>query len=320
MNASDFLNMYVWVTAAGVLAFVVLGLIIYHYFSAKSYKKMVAEVEREAVTTLDQVEKDYELKKEEDRKKVKEDYEQKIAAVNAYVKDMEKLSRTASEMEIYTIVSDLKDKLVNEGSIQPSDMILLPNVYLPLSGEDKDRKFVKNDLIVLMKSGIYLLGTNNLEGKVLYGMNQDKAKEVSFLLDDFFSTDDKKEEKTLVADNAQAEQHSLKVRSIEDPATQVLDGMETIHNQLQSNDLERRVLPIVYFTHSNQVINYSKAYKPYVFDQKEKLAKFLVGQLKDGYPFYTEKDMKKLKAVLEHADMTRREAGHFGQELAVEHT
>ncbi|WP_085507607.1 hypothetical protein [Thalassobacillus devorans] len=317
MNASDFLNMYVWVTAAGVLAFVVVGLIIYHYFSAKSYKKMVAEVEHDAVTTLDQVEKDYEQKKEEHRKKIKEDYELKVAAVKEYVKDMEKISRTASEMEVYTIVSELKDSLVREGRIQPSDMILLPNVYLPSPG---DKKFVKNELIVLMKSGIYLLGTNDLQGKVLYGMSQDKAKEVSFLFDDFFSSDDPKEEKTLVADHQQAERHNLKVRSIENPARQVLDGMETIHSLLETNELDHRVLPIVYFTQSNQVINYSKAYKPYVFDQKEKLAKFLVGQLKDGYPFYTEKDLKKLKAVLEHADMTNGEAGHFSQELAAEHT
>ncbi|MFG6117677.1 hypothetical protein [Thalassobacillus sp. B23F22_16] len=317
MNASDFLNMYVWVTAAIVLAFVVVGLIIYHYFSAKSYKKMVAEVEHDAVTTLDEVEKDYAQKKEEHRKKVKEDYEQKVAAVKEYVKDMEKISRTASEMAIYTIVSELKDGLIREGRIQPSDMILLPNVYLPSPG---DKKFVKNELIVLMKSGIYLLGTNDLQGKVLYGMSQDKAKEVSFLFDDFFSSDDNKEEKTLVADNQQAEQHSLKVKSIENPASQVLDGMETIDNLLETNELDRRVLPIVYFTHSNQVINYSKAYKPYVFDQKEKLAKFLVGQLKDGYPFYTEKDLKKLKEVLEHADMTNGDAGHFSQEFAAEQT
>ncbi|SDZ86403.1 hypothetical protein SAMN05421743_101459 [Thalassobacillus cyri] len=306
MDVNDFLNYYVLGVIIIGLVLVVFGLMFFLYRNKKANEKMLRELEVEAVSTLDKVENEYKHREKEQREKVKKDYEKKVDDFKAYVHDMEKISRTTSEVKTYHILSNLKEKLVTDGKLKPSEMIILPKVFLPSKSEG-DISAVKVGHIVLLKTGIYLIDTKEFYGNVLYGITKEKAKDFSFLLNDLFPPEQKETEKTIVFDNKQVNQTGLKVIAVENPAKRVMDGVDYLHPIAEKHTVPGTITPILFVDHhGNQFINHSNDSTPYVFDELETLTKFLVKHLEECDPIYTEEDLEKLRHSIENAGVDKR--------------
>ncbi|WP_028782431.1 hypothetical protein [Thalassobacillus devorans] len=308
MDINDFLNYYVLGVVIIGLLLVVFGLMFFLFRNKKANKKMLRELEMEAVSTLDKVENEYKQKEEEQREQVKKDYEKKVDDFKAYVKDMEKISKTTSEIKTFHILRSLKEKLVSDGVLKPSEMRILPKVFLP-SKTDGGISAVKVGHIVLLKTGVYLIDTKEFHGNVLYGITKEKVQDFSFLLNDLFPAEEKEIEKTIVFDKSRADQTNLKVIGVENPARRVMDGVDHLQPIVEKHTMPNTITPILYVDHhGNQLINYSAASIPYVFDEQDALTKFLVKRLEECDPIYSEEELEKLEHSIENAGMDKQPA------------
>ncbi|MBM7554873.1 NERD domain-containing protein [Thalassobacillus pellis] len=303
MDINDFLNYYVLGVVIIGLVLVVFVLMFFLYRINKANKKVLGELEVEAVSTINKVEEKYKHREKEQKEKAKKDYEKKVTEFKAYVHDMEKISKTTCEVNTYHILSSLKEKLVTEGTIKPSEMIILPKVFLPSNTQD-DISAVKVGHIVLLKTGIYLIDTKAFQGNVFYGITKERAKDFSFILNDLFPMEEKEIEKTIVFDNRQ--ETGLKVVAVENPAKRVMEGVDHLQPIAEKHTVHNPITPILFIDHhGNQLVNYSKTTTPYVFDDQEALTRFLVKRLEECDSIYTEDELEKLKHSIENAGMDK---------------
>jgi vacuolar-type H+-ATPase subunit H len=289
-------------TAITVLIFIIIGILSILKKKNKNFDKLFEEFQMEAVASLSNVEKDHKKEKEELVNKVKEGYESKISDLKEYVRTVEKISRTTSEVNTHNILTEIKQKLVLEGAINPFQMMILDNVFVPTRKPDGEILTTKIDHIVLMKTGIYIIDTNEFHGDVLYGITKENTKQFPFILDNLFPSEEDEAEKTIGFFNKNNDPKELNVIPIGDPSKQVMAGVDLLKQLLEKHIHYNFLTPILYF-HANKFLNYSQNKIPYVFDDKQTLYKFFVRQL-DGYnDVYSEDELEKIKNIIENVQV-----------------
>ncbi|MGG1576267.1 nuclease-related domain-containing protein [Fictibacillus sp. NRS-1165] len=295
-------NKILLLTTIVVLIVIVLGVLLILKKKNKNYDQMFEEFQMEAVENLSKVEKDLKQEKEQLVNQVKEGYESKISDFKEYVRTVEKISRTTSEVNTHNILTEIKEKLVLEGTIQPFQMMILDNVFFPFKKANGEIGTTKIDHIVLMKTGIYIIDTNEFHGDILYGISKENTKQFSFILDNLFPSEDDETEKTIVFVNKNKDPKELNVISFDDPSKQVMSGVDNLNQLLEKHIQYNSITPILYF-HANKLINYSQNKIPYVFDDKQTLYKFFMRQL-DGYnDVHSEDELEKMKNIIENVSI-----------------
>ncbi|SFE65691.1 Nuclease-related domain-containing protein [Bacillus sp. OV194] len=285
-----------------VLICIVLGVLLILKKKNKHYDEMFEEFQTEAVENFSKVEKELQQEKEELVDKLKEDYESKISDFKEYVRTVEKISKTASEVNTHNILTEIKKKLVLEGTIQPFELKILANVFVPMKKADGEILSIKIDHIILMKTGIYIIDTNEFHGDILFGITKEKTKQFSFILDHLFPSEENETEKTIVFVNKNNDSKELNVISVDDPSKQVMAGVNILNQLLEKHFHYSSIAPILYF-HANKLINHSQNKIPYVFDDKQTLYKFFVRQL-DGYPtVYSIDELEEIKNIIENVSL-----------------
>ncbi len=303
MDFLKFLDIEMMLAAVLGLMVIILLLLLVINKKTKGFEAALDELEAEAAISMDKVENEFKSKEKELKKTIKDEYEVKIGSFKEYVSMVEKISRTSSEVKTHKILTDLKEKLVAAGTVKSPEMAVMSNVFLSLKNADEEMHTTKIDHLVLMRTGVYLIDTKEFDGNILYGATKEKAKEYSVILDNLFASDETETEKTIVIRKNSGGQAGVSVTSIDNPAEQVMDAVDTMNQLLENRPKE--VVPIFYFDHhGNKFINYSEGESPFVFDNKETLSEFFVKQLEEGEKRYTEDDLVRIKNKIENATIT----------------
>ncbi|MGP4081843.1 nuclease-related domain-containing protein [Pseudalkalibacillus sp. R45] len=283
-----------------VLMCMIFGLLVFIKKKHVDYDEMIEEFQTEAVASLTKVENDLLQEKDKVADKIKESYERKIKEYKKYVHTVEKLSRTTSEANTHNILTEIKKELVADYAIKSAQMKILSNVFLPNKTASGEIYPVKIDHIVIMRTGVYIIDTNEFTGDVLYGVTKGKAKELSLILDHLFPTEEVKSEKTIVLRKERDNINGLNVTPVDDPKKHVMTGAAALNHLLENQLGQFSTIPILYFDHhENNFVNYSHSKTPFVFDDKPKLYQFFLKQLKEGNKVHSEFELEKIRNVIE---------------------
>ncbi len=286
-----------------LLMCIIFGLLVFIKKKHVEYDELIDSFQTEAVASLSKVENDLLQEKEKVADKIKKSYEKKMNQYKRYIQTVEKLSRTTSEVSTHKMLTEIKKELVSDYTIKPSQMKILSNVFIPDKTINGEIIPIKIDHIVLMRTGIYIIDTNEYDGDVLYGITKGKAKELSLILDHLFPIEEKDTEKTVVMKNEKDNLNGLNIIPVDDPVKQVMTGVSVIKQLLENHLGHFSVTPILYFDHhENNLINYSQSKTPYVIDDQETLYTFFLKQLEDGSPIHSEFELEKLKNLIESVD------------------
>ncbi|MFC3885914.1 nuclease-related domain-containing protein [Bacillus songklensis] len=105
-----------------------------------------------------------------------------IDQLNQYIYELQSYSRNIGEVKTHQTLHDFKERLMREGKIEESNMLIIPNSFIPFHSE-YGLKTRKIDHLVLLPTGIYVVQTKYWKGKVIHGLNTENAGDFSFLLD-----------------------------------------------------------------------------------------------------------------------------------------
>ncbi|MGI8314399.1 hypothetical protein [Halobacillus mangrovi] len=306
MDYMMFLDIKVLLVVIAALGCFVLGLLLVLLNKSKKHREELIEIETEAISDLDKVEQEFKQKDNERDEKIKEEYEAKISDFKTYVHSIEEISKNSVDIQIHTLLTNLKEKLVREGVIKPLEMMVLSNVFLPMKTTEGEMSLNKINHIVLMRTGIYIIDNNEFDGNVLHGLTRGKAKEFSFLLDHLSSTEEDETEKTIIFENNNADQTGMNVYSVKNPVFNMMAGVDAFKQLLKGQVNDSSVIPILYFNHhNNSLINFSEMKTPYVFDDQAVLSKFFVRQLEKRNTVYSERELENLKIMIEKLHPTQ---------------
>ncbi|ARI77989.1 hypothetical protein [Halobacillus mangrovi] len=306
MDYTMIFDIKVLLVVIAALGCFVLGLLLVLLNKSKKHREELIEIETEAISDLDKVEQEYKQKDNERDEKIKEEYEAKISEFKTYVHNIEEISKNSTDIQIHTLLTDLKEKLVREGVIKPLEMMVLSNVFLPMKTEKSEMTPNKINHIVLMRTGIYIIDNNEFYGNILHGLTRGKAKEFSFLFDHLSTTEEKEAEKTIIFENNNVDQTGMNVYSVKNPVSNLLGGVDYFKQLLRGQINDSAVTPILYFNHhDNSLINFSEMKAPYVFDDQAVLSKFFVRQLEKANTVYTEGELEKIKSTIENLNPTQ---------------
>ncbi|WP_210367537.1 nuclease-related domain-containing protein [Bacillus sp. REN3] len=285
-----------------ILIFTVFALLAFLMRKTKKHREAIEQFEIEAVASLEKVEKDLEKQKEHWLDKAREDYQAKIEGFKEYVNGVEKISRTASEIKTHTNLMEMKERMVSKGLITPSEMKVVSNVFLPVLAANQAIQPAKIDHIVLMKTGIYIIDTVEIDGEILYGMTMEKAKEFSFVLDHLFRGGEKSGERTIVVEADHIGE--IKMKPIDNPAVKVMQDVDLVKQALDTQVDYFSLTPILYFDpEAAQLRNFSEQSIPYVFNDKKTFEGFFASQLERGGSLHTEIELERIKKIIEQANL-----------------
>lgn len=235
-------------------------------------------------------------------------YEENIKELKSYVKDIEKQSRNFGEINTQKILIELKNDLIKKGEIEPSQMYILPNIFVPYRTKKGEVSSRQIDHIVLMNKGIYIVETKYWRGNILHGISKDRAGDFSFILDSFYPMINTSDEKTLVfLDNSgldnEDERKEMRVVSYKDPATQVRGAASILNKLLKDHNENCYVTPIIYYGHGKkELTNYSNREMPHVCDTEELLREFFFNQIKESNKNYSVLQLERIKNIVENVN------------------
>ncbi|TYR80437.1 NERD domain-containing protein [Priestia megaterium] len=243
-------------------------------------------------------------------RQIHEQHKTEIIKATKYIRSLEDFSRNREEITVHKILTTLKTALIHQGKINEDEMIILGNAFVPYSSNDQlhTRQI---DHLVLMPTGIHIIETKCWQGKVLYGITKEKAKDFSFLLDSLFPNIDKNQEQTVVMvksqnyDNSEKLCSEMNVKTYGNPAEQITQTAQILKNYLQIHNKEIPIIQsIIYFAcdHKTSVINYSSKANPKCFTSKEDLSVYFEKQLDEKNLTYTADELMAIKKIIE--DMT----------------
>lgn len=228
-----------------------------------------------------QQEQNEKLKKiESDFRKSTSEYEDKVDKMRSYIHSLERQSRNFGEIATHKILTDLKYELISEGTINADQMIIIPNVFIPVDNVNGEVSARQIDHVVLTVKGIFIIETKYWRGNILHGITMKESKDFSFILKNIYPKISMDTERTLVFINdvnkdADSNKKEMRIVSYEDPATQVKGAALSLNKLLGNYDVNVFINPIIYFGYNDKYFkNYSTATKPYVFDKKEQLCTF----------------------------------------------
>ncbi|WP_408008984.1 nuclease-related domain-containing protein [Pseudalkalibacillus sp. A8] len=288
-----------------VLICVVIGLLFFVKKKHKDYDQMIEEYQMKATASIAEMENNLQQQKEEEVEKVKGGYETKIDEYKEYIQSIEKFSRNESEISTHIRLTEIKKKLVFQGTIKPLQMLILPNIFVPYKTEEGQIHSAKIDHLVVMNTGIYVIGTKYWQGNVLFGISKEKAKEFPFIHDNFFAPYEQETEKTIVYTHNDGNPNELKVRTITDSTRRVMTGARSIKELLEAHVGEARITPILYVNHgNNKLINYSQKEILPVFDKLDTLYDFFVEELENTEDLYSIAEIEEIKNFIENIHIT----------------
>lgn len=235
-------------------------------------------------------------------------YKETISKLQSYVQSVEKQSRNFGEINTHKILTDLKNELVSKGIIKSFEMIIMPNVFIPLENNSGVVTTRQIDHLILTTKGIFIIETKFWKGTILYGLSKEKAKDFSFILDGLYPNIKISDEKTIVFnksrdnDNDEQNKKELKVVSYEDPANQVRTTALHLNKLLKKYDENIFITPIIYFGYNEKhFINYSRNSNPIVFDNKELLYNFFFTKFSEcNIKNFNSQQLDKIESIIKN--------------------
>lgn len=190
--------------------------------------------------------------------------------LNKYVSDVKAYSRNAGEIVTHQILESIKVELIEEGFLSPYDMLIIPNVFIPISSK-QGLKTRQIDHLVLLPTGIYVIETKYWRGKIIHGLTRENAGEFSFIIDMTAQSSTDKEHTIVFVPTKTLDESegstSIQVRSYGEPTKQVAHTAYALKNFLSDRLGEEKVefvTPIVYFGyqqvegHLKEILDLSK--------------------------------------------------------------
>lgn len=247
--------------------------------------------------------------RDEFTKKISE-YEEKVNKLSSYVQSLERQSRNFGEINTHKILSNLKNELVTQSIIDFSQMMIIPNIFVPLEDKDGEVSSRQIDHLVLTTKGIFIIETKYWKGTIFYGLTKEKAKDFSFILDSLYPNIKNDVEKTVVfvnsiveTDEGSSNKKEIRIVSYDDPASQVRKTAWHLNKLLKEHGENIFITPIIFFGYKDKVfMNFSKNDNPYVFDSRESLCNFFIEHLSDSNREYTVEQLNKIKRIVENAN------------------
>lgn len=190
--------------------------------------------------------------------------------LNKYVSDVKAYSRNAGEIVTHQILEGIKAELIEEGFLSPYDMLIIPNVFIPISSK-QGLKTRQIDHLVLLPTGIYVIETKYWRGKIIHGLTRENAGKFSFIIDMMAQSSTDKEHTIVFVPTKTLDESegstSIQVRSYGEPTKQVAHTAYALKNFLSNRLGEEKVefvTPIVYFGyqqvegHLKEILDLSK--------------------------------------------------------------
>ncbi|MED0673978.1 nuclease-related domain-containing protein [Aneurinibacillus aneurinilyticus] len=212
--------------------------------------------------------------------------------LNKYISDVKAYSRNAGEIVTHQVLEGIKAELIEEGCLSSYDMLIIPNVFIPISSK-QGLKTRQIDHLVLLPTGIYVIETKYWRGKIIHGLTRENAGEFSFIIDMMAQSSADKEHTIVFVPTKTLDESegstSIQVRSYGEPTKQVAHTAYALQSFLSDRLGEEKVgfvTPIVYFGYQ-QVEEHLKE----ILDlSKDSVARFTnQGELKEFF----ENEMKK---------------------------
>ncbi len=295
------MEMIFFIAVILVLLCVVIGLLLFIKKKHKDYDRMIEQYQMNATASISEMENNFQQQKEEEVEEVKDVYETKIDEFKDYIHCIEKLSRNESEINTHNLLTEIKENLVLQGMINPLQMLIIPNVFLPFKTDKGQIRSAKIDHLVVMNTGIYVIGTKDWHGNVLFGLSKEKANEFPFIHDNFYAPYEQEAEKTIVYMQVDGNPNELKVRAIADPTRRVMTGARSMEELLEVHVGEAHITPVLYVNHGNsKLINYSQREIPPVFDKLDTLYDFFVKELENKDDLYSIAEIEDIKNFIEN--------------------
>ncbi|APC46480.1 nuclease-related domain protein [Aeribacillus phage AP45] len=294
-----------------IFALLLLGMYFYFRGRIQYYEKLMENFKSEtAATILEHNNQISVLKAEHDAKvtQIENRHKDEIKKLNDYIENIRKLSRNFGEINTHNTLEDIKNNLAKQEKINPDDMIILPNVFIPFKTKDNVTQSRQIDHLVLMSSGIYIIETKYWRGKVLHGLSKRNAQNFSFIIDLINPSSSVDEVHTLVFlpwDNG--ENGELKIVSYENPENQVKQTAVKLKEFLE-NHFGRvgYVTPIIYFGYNsnekNGVVDYSNDKYTQRFTSSQELLNFFERQAEIKEKTFSLDDLRRIKEIINKAN------------------
>ncbi|MGE7022010.1 nuclease-related domain-containing protein [Solibacillus cecembensis] len=211
------------------------------------------------------------IKYKKDFQKIKEEHDGKLNKIEDYIKNFEKYSRNRGEIITHKILVDLKSELVKNQEIQPEDMIIMGNVFIPFITKDKELMTRQIDHLILCQSGIYVIETKFWKGKILHGISKKNAGDMSIVFNNIFYDNPEDKEETIIFEPLKKNDDNIrefKVVSYDNPVKQVRGTAGKLNEYINLKlNINKGVSSIVYFGYpidtKNFVENYSSKTSKY---------------------------------------------------------
>lgn len=229
--------------------------------------------------------------------------------LNKYVSDVKAYSRNAGEIVTHQILEGIKAELIEEGFLSPYDMLIIPNVFIPISSK-QGLKTRQIDHLVLLPTGIYVIETKYWRGKIIHGLTRENAGKFSFIIDMMAQSSTDKEHTIVFVPTKTLDESegstSIQVRSYGEPTKQVAHTAYALKNFLSNRLGEEKVefvTPIVYFGyqqvegHLKEILDLSKDNVARFTNQVE-LKEFFENEMKKKR-IYTLNDLQQICQAIE---------------------
>lgn len=296
MNTDIFTNP-IFIAVAAVLLILVIVFLVYYFRHRNDVKKVENSYNEEKQSLIDK----YENEREEEHLTHKKE----VSSLNEkYHNDTNLLNNKLSSLHQFTVdkgeyltdlaLIQLKEKLVDEGKIRDSDMLILSNVYLPSRNFTNTRKI---DHLVLTRTGMYLIDSKYWSGHILHGINENNFEELPYI-ESFFEllNLDKTQEQTLIFDKSDSE--NISVNHYNPIIDETKLSAEKLKNILK---LQYDVVPLIYFNPKDggnySIANYSDD-NIKVLVGKDELEEFFLKYIFHGRFQYTVKDLAEIEDAI----------------------
>ncbi|MEH6891979.1 nuclease-related domain-containing protein [Bacillus sp. JJ864] len=241
--------------------------------------------------------------------------ENSIQEMSEYIKDLHKNSTNAGEIITHQLLKELKKELVEQKIISPSEMYIMPNIFVPypFNGELRTRQI---DHLVLLPTGVYVIETKYWRGKIVHGLTTQTANPFSFIIDAMSKTkQDREKEQTLVfvpsstKDENGIESTTIQVRSYGEPTTKAKRTTKILYDYLTSRHGKKIsfIKPIVYFGYTpnantiDGIIDLSPDTTVPRLNGSNQLKQFFKDELSStNKRFYNPVDLEEVNLILEN--------------------
>lgn len=238
-----------------------------------------------------------------------------IHQLNEYIYELQSYSRNIGEVKTHQLLHETKNRWMKQGMITDSDMLIVPNVFIPFSSE-YGMKTRKIDHIVLLPTGIYVIQTKYWKGKIIHGLTKENAGKFSFLLDLINAksyVEASEQTFSFVSQHSTAEDDGftpvIQVNAHGELTKQINNTTDILLEFLNSR-LETKIdviTPILYFGYQHNdykthgVMDMSENEQVIRISNNKELLTFLEEERQKPV-IYSDRDLQEIQFLLEHID------------------